>query len=250
MYIPNTMPITATEMYDFLEPAIEDGIFDTITIVDIGSALSGKGLECTQNGNTILTIWCDIADGVGQWYFIPHPASGINPDGSASESVRSVGITVSNTEGAWCFMRCKGGYGFMYWMPSSSYTIAAMFFIAKGSNGKTAFLSHGDYSQYYGYRDSHNQTLSATLVSGTMFPIQFGDNTNLDIWNKGILTNCNAVSADRTILQQIPIVGERGSTAYFTTLFVRTAVQEPVHGRQLLGDHYYGCLSNFAILDD
>lgn len=249
MYIPNTMPKTPEEMYDFLEPTIEDGIFDSISIVDDSTSLSGKLILCAQSGNTILTIWPDISSGLGTWYFIPHPAEGVNPDSPASTHIRSVNVAATDTETDWCFMRCHGGVGFMYWPYTNSNVTASVFFIAKGSNGKTAFLSHGENINDL-KASSYGQTRNAVSLVGTMCPTQFGDNKNLSLWSSGVHTYCNSTSADRTILQQIPIIGERGSTGYFETLFVRTAVQEPTYGRQLLGDHYYGCLSNFAILDD
>lgn len=250
MYIPNTMPKNATEMYDFLEPSIADGLFDSIAIVDDQTALGGKRLECSQNGNIILTIVADIADGSGEWYFIPHPAEGVNPDTNTSDEIRSVGITVTDTEADWCMMRCSGGIGFFYWHVNSSTPIAAIF-VGKTSDNKTAFLSHG--KSQYDYAVSSGQTKNAihrNTASGVMYPIKFGDNTALSLWANGVFTCCDCIDADRTILREIPVVGERGSSDLFTTLFIRTATQVPTYGRQKIGDHYYGCLSNFAILDD
>lgn len=246
MYIPNTMPSTIAEMYDFLEPTIEDGLFDAINETTVSGV---DALECTQGGNTILTILLGAIS--GYWTFIPHPTDGINPDDEGT-IVRSPVCAITNVEGDWCFMRCKGGVGFMYWQRNNSVTSANIFFIGKGTNGKTAFLSRGQGISGDDYNASGwAQTLNAFRTSRIrVFPIQFGDNTNLSLWQYGAYVSCWSTDADRTILQQLPIVGERGSTAYFTTLFARTAAQEPTHGRQLLGDHYYGCLGNFAIRDD
>lgn len=247
MYIPNTMPSTIAEMYDFLEPTIEDGLFDAINETTVSGV---DALECTQDGNTILTILLGAIS--GYWSFIPHPADGIDPDDGGGSIMRSPVFLITNVESDWCFMRCKGGVGFMHWEHTSATRSANIFFIGKGSNGKTAFLARGHSISGDDYNNSGNsQTLNAFRASRIrVFPIQFGDNTSLSLWQYGAYVSCWSTDADRTILQQLPIVGERGSTAYLTTIFVRAAAQEPTRGRQLLGDHYYGCLGNFAILDD
>ncbi|MBQ8922347.1 MAG: hypothetical protein IJ060_09340 [Oscillospiraceae bacterium] len=223
MYIPNTMPLTLAEMLDFLQPTVEDGLFDSVAYDDADSPTK---IVCTQNGNTILDI--SSANNGHGWYFVPYISAGTAATGFG---VNVLAYTA----------RCKGGVYFRSTNtggPNYYFT----FIIAKTGSGKTGFI------QFNSQMIAVGASLAPVLYSRC-----FGDDTSLSLYTYGYLVACNYTSAtvaDRTILTKLPVVGARGSTDAFSSVFVRSLFQFVNDGQQSIGGKTYGCIDMFAILDE
>lgn len=218
MIIPS-IPTTLAEMLNFLQPTVQDGLFDSVAYDDADTPTK---IVCTQGGNTILEI---TASG-SIFTFNPYVADGIAATGR--------GMTTPLSS---CF-RCKGGVYFISNLkgaPEYYYR----FVIAKTSSGKTGFIKLSNVQVN-------------TEAALRLYPTCYGDNTSLNIYTNGycIYMNYYNQTYDRTVLSKIPVAGENGSTDYFTGCFIRSAFQFAETGVQSIGGKSYGCSDCFAILDE
>lgn len=228
MYIPSTIPSSLSEMLDFLTPTILDGLFDS---VEYDNESSPTKIVCTQNGNTIL----EISYQTNQWTFTPFISSGV--------SWHEVTVNISYTSASFLlFMRCKGGFGIVQRSQSTSYKWGII--CGKASNEKTTcVMLDGAGNQ----ADNIDAEITGSTVN--CYTVTFGDDTSLamatSLWQETRIVN-----ADRTILGEIPVIGRYGSTDYMTTVYFRKVCQFKQNGAQIIGGRQYGCIYNFAILDE
>ena len=133
-------------------------------------------------------------------------------------------------------MRCAGGVLFKADI-SSYYFCFAIVKTGKGTPGLIAY--------------SEPKGLNASSFTREMayFTACFGDNTSLLLYTNGFTVYSNGLT-DRTALTKLPVVGERGSTDYFTGAFVRNTVQILDAGEQIIGGKHYGCDGYIALLDE
>ncbi len=214
MFIPNSVPSALAEMLAFLEPAVSDGLFDSVAYDDQSSPTK---IVCTQGGNVILDV---VYGASGSWGFIPYIAQGV----AASQNMHYVPAG-SRTWASAC--RCKGG---IYFIDSDNQIGWA---IAKTTNGQTGFICHALDNPYT-----------------TFVPTRFGDDTALRIYQSGWQDFWYAGNAsDRTALTKIPVAGTNGCTDCFTTVFIRKMVQFRDNGVQMIGGKKYGCIGLLAIFD-
>ena len=229
MYIPNTLPATLAEMLAFLQPTVGDGLFDSVAYDNESSPTK---IVCTQNGNTIL----DISVSDAKWNFLPYAADGITGNGITGMRYMTAAY------------RCKGGVLIAGNNGAGDATFTRWnFLIAKTSagGGKTGFVRVG----------TSGYNAPQVYVNGgrTFHTTCFGDSTSAQLFTGGFSVYIHYTAGtpyDRTILTKLPVVGEPGSTDYFTTAAVRNCVQFYEDGEQIIGGKQYGCAQAFAILDE
>lgn len=218
MFIPDHAPETLAEMYAFLLPSVGDGLFDDVSFDDPDNPTK---LVCTQNGHPVAAMTVVNND----WIIAPYAAQG-----SSAEYYRSFnGYPLATV------MRCTGGICFTSVSDSGSRHV---FVIAKTSDGQTGCLYFTHLITFY-----PDDRL-------TFYPTCFGDNTALALYSHGFVVSGNLGSADRTILTRLPVVGQRGSTGFFSGVFMRNVMQFNDNGEQIIGGKHYGCLYHIALLDE
>jgi len=218
MFIPDYAPSSLAEMYAFLLPSAEDGLFDSVSL---NEPETPSEIICRKNGHVILRMTC--ADSV--WRITPYVADGI----AASSNRCFLGYRIANA------VRCAGGISFV------SNTVSGLryvFLIAKTSDGKTGCISFSQHDSY-----TENERLH-------LYPVCCGDNTALDLYTRGYEIITNFSGADRTILTRIPVVGTRGCTEYFTGAYVRNVMQCGGNEEQIIGGNHYGCFQHIALWDE
>lgn len=258
MYIPENRLSTLEDMYNFLRRGIEDGsLFKTVYYVDSNgdvtqSASDAVAIQCTDSDDHIILEVSASVNGDSQFGFFPYV------NGTKITTVpHFTPIWKSNSYS----MQCTGGMMFLSTYSSSSDPKQAAstdsnyyFIIGKTKSGKTAFASTKYASgfgvpmnlPYYIY-GSHDYAWSSYPI----YPTSYSDNTELAAYSTGYpITALQPAVSDRTIFSYIPIIGARGSTDYFDTVFARTRAQYLEDGIQIVDDKYYGILGLFAILDD
>lgn len=216
MYIPNTVPSTLAGMLEFLQPTVQDGLFDSVAY---DNADNPTKIVCTQDGNTILEI---------------SSPSGYLIYRSPEDTVTVSFVNYGAASGIMFAARCSGG---VMILSNTSYGVYVFLIIGKTSAGKTGFLTGT-------VNDPANLAASVKYT-----PICYGDDTTLSL-AQGYTITSNYAAADRTILSKIPVVGSWGSTDYFTTIFSRNVSQYSNTGVQLIGGKRYGCMYFVAITDD
>lgn len=221
MYIPDQVPNSLTTMMEFLQPTIEDGLFDDIVYDDESSPTK---IICKQNGVGIFETYMSE----GQWYFMPYIGSEGNVPSSDNHYAYMILAFAARCKGGVMFRSNNQGSPFFYFN----------FIIGKTNTGKTGFI------KFTGNRYEH--TVS------TYYTTCFDDNTLTYLYQYGYLVGINyqASTADRTILTTIPVNGGVGTTDYFETVKIRTLVQFVETGVQIIDDKKYGCIDTIAILDE
>lgn len=220
MYIPNTVPQSLEEMMEFLQPTIEDGLFDAIEYDNVSSP---PRIICKQNEDKIFETYMDY----GQWYFIPYIG------GAQSD------INHYSTMNLGFVARCKGGIMFRSTFQGGPYYYNN-FVIGKTNTGKTGFIQFNRINKY-----SHTSVGYYTTC--------FEDDTSSYLYQYGYLVGINYsndTTTDRTILTTIPVNGRTGIIDYFETVKIRTLVQFVETGVQIIDDKKYGCIDTIAILDE
>ena len=210
MYISNTAITTLQGMLEFLQPTVEDGLFDSVVI-------DSNVIKCSKDDTVLLTI---NTDNQGVFGFYPK----LNASTQASGAHALIGRANK-------VMRCKGGFAIID-TQNEQKTFAA----ARTSNDKTAFMVA-------------SRNVYSTSYEVIYYSTCYGDNTSLSMYFDGFRIRNNTAS-DRTILSKIPVVGVYGSTDYFTTAFSRNCVQFAEDGLQIIGGKKYGCYGAIAILDE
>lgn len=234
MFIPSTMPENLADMLAFLQPSVEDGLFDSVEYDDADNPTK---IICTQSGKRIL----DVVFGDYTFTFTPYYAE----NAPVTQSARKGFINTQYTgETYYLCMRCKGGIGLV--SRSLANNRKSFIMIGKCTNGKTAFVTGASV----GNTNDDIIPKAPNSYTGVMVTC-FGDSTGLAMYSKALYCVVTAsISADRTILRDIPICGTYGSTDKFSTLFVREVMQYPNNGEQTIGGKKYGCIYDFAILDE
>lgn len=217
MYIPNSIPTTLAAMQEFLQPMVADGFFDEVSI-----SHDETTLNCWQGGVIILVM--NITN--GSWTFTPIVDTGTPATGSHVYSEHALEFVC----------RCSGG---AYFRSVSQSSLKYEFVIGKTNAGITGFIQVQVTNSYNPSNGSLN------LYTSTNF-----DKTNLLIYSNGYRITTNYGGADRTILSNIPVAGQLGSTDYLTTVFVRNVVQFTDTGEQLIDGVKYYCVWHFAIIDE
>ena len=236
MYVPNTVPSNITEMTDFLLLGVEKKIFDKV-ICD------SEKIECIQNDNVVLEVIFDSVNNIFAFY--PKYKNLINSDEHHTGRFYPYSNSTPTNLGAYAnCMICEKGIVFCSQTNrlSGTYNFYAVC-IGKGDKDQTVIITSYFPSGYPVY-----PLLQQVVIS--FFPNTFEDNTNLSIFNAGNSQYCDLTNSDRTILSEIPIVGERGTTEKVNGIYFRKAVQFPDNGQQIIGNRKYGCLSFFAVLDE
>ena len=210
MYISDTQITTIQGMLEFLQPTVEDGLFDSVVLVN-------SIIRCTKDDIELLLV---NPDGNGVFGFYPK----LNASTQASGAHALIGRANKA-------MRCKGGFAIID-TQSEQKTFAA----ARTSNDKTAFMVS-------------NRNAFTTGSGIRWHTTCYGDATSLNMYTYGYDMIMNYAN-DRTILNKIPVVGVYGSTDYFTTAFARSCVQFAENGLQMIGGKKYGCYGVIAILDE
>ena len=210
MYISETAISTLQEMLEFLQPTVDDGLFDSVVI-------DSSVINCSKDDTIILVINTD-----NQGVF------GFYPKLDASTQASSPHALICRANKA---MRCKGGFAIID-TQSEQNTFAA----ARTSNDKTAFMVA-------------NRIAFISGSGVKWYTTCYGDATSLNMYTYGYDMGMNYAN-DRTILNKIPVVGVYGSTDYFTTAFSRSCVQFAENGLQMIGGKKYGCYGVIAILDE
>ncbi len=224
MYVLNAMPATLAAMLEFLQPTVEDGLFDS---VEYDNESNPTKIVCTKDSNVIL----DVSGSNKSWDFKPYVASG-----TAASTNHAYSTNSSATK--WKLIRCTGG---VYLRASFDDGSGAMFIMAKTSGEKTGFI-------YASPPSTGNFNVDFVSKDVTYYTTCFGDDTTLALYANGYYVHNNRV-ADRTILTKLPVVGSQGSTDYFSTAFVRNVVQYAQEGVQQIGSKKYGC-SHFMAIED
>lgn len=207
---------TLSDMKAILEGMGTD-FFDTVAYDDEAEPTK---IVCTQDGHTIL----EVSKSSTNWTFTPFIA-----DGAGANTYHCF-----NNSPISSMYRFSGGLCIADYMHSPR----KFFAIGKTSANKTGFVAY-----------STPQSI-VVKASSTYYPTSFGDTPDLWIYTDGYIVQTNSATADRTILSKLPIVGARGSTDAFTSIFVRNAVQFAEDGQQMIGGQLYGCVKFLAFTDD
>lgn len=229
MYIPNTMPATLADMFDFLEPGTETGIFDSVEYHYPSENEDPDYILCNKDNSALFRVALNATNNNIK----------INPyvNGVVLEASSANHLFDSNI--SYC-MRCAGGFLFIGRSVSGSRQV---FVIAK--------LSDGNTGSFRTTETSDPTSSNFNNYNNAIYPTGPNDNTNLKIYKSGWTIRANyATDMDRTILAKIPFAGAYGSTGTFSTAFIRTAVQFYDTGEQIIGEKHYGCMLHFAILDE
>ncbi len=228
MIIPDTMPTTLPEMVSLLEPLKTNGIFDSITYDD---SVSPAVVRCSKSNVEYLQIFS--YEGAGFTFTIVIPDA---YGGSFSHSLYAIENAAV----------CKFGAYFYY--GGSSYF--RRFVIARSHSGKPAFICASDFPTLSLMQAQNPGSYPSTHIG--MHVRSHDDNPDLTLYKYGYFTAvmCNSAQPDKTYLQYIPISGERGSTDYFETVFIRVIPQYYEDGEQIIDGKKYGCIDVFAFTDD
>lgn len=230
MYIPNTMPATLADMFDFLEPGTETGLFDSVEYHYPSESEDPDYILCNKDNSTLFRVALYAAS--NNIRIIPY-VNGVELD------ISSGAARLFNSRIDYC-MRCAGGFLFIGGSVSGSRQV---FVIAKLSDGNTGSFGTAEVSS--------PSSGNFNTTNSTIYPTGPNDNTDLKIYKSGWkIQAVHATDMDRTILSKIPFAGAYGSTGTFSTAFIRTAVQFYDTGEQIIGEKHYGCMFHFAILDE
>lgn len=230
MYIPNTMPATLADMFDFLEPGTETGLFDSVEYHYPSENEDPDYILCNKDDGTLFRVALNASN--NHIKIIPY-VNGVELD-SGSGAAHLFDATIN-----YC-MRCAGGFLFIGGSVSGSRQVIA---IAKLSDGNTGSFATSEVST--------PSSSNFNTYNSTIYPTGPNDNTDLKIYKTGWkIQAVHATDMDRTILAKVPFAGAYGSTGTFSTAFIRTAVQFYDTGEQIIGGKHYGCMFHFAILDE
>ena len=229
MYIPNTMPATLADMFDFLEPGTETGLFDSVEYHYPSENEDPDYILCNKDNSILFRVALNTS--TNNIKIIPY-VNGVELDASSASHLFDSRI-------GYC-MRCAGGFLFIGGSVSGSRQVIV---IAKLSDGNTGSFATSEVSS--------PSTTNFNNYNSPIYPTGPNDNTDLKIYKSGWKVQAvYATDMDRTILAKIPFAGAYGSTGTFSTAFIRAAVQFYDTGEQIIGGKHYGCMLHIAILDE
>lgn len=215
MYIPDTIPSTLEEMYDFLTPSVTDGLFDSI---EYDNDSNPSYIKCIQDDNIICLI-----ENIGNRFNITPYIRDQQPDSYATWGDAPITFAV----------RCK--HGICLRANVSSYYF--YFIFSKTNAGKTGIIAG---------------TMSPVISVGTktIRTSCFGDDINNNLYISGFNFYPNG-SSDRTIFNIVPVTGNASNNIdYYTGCLLRNCYQFAEDGEQIINNKKYYCVNSFAILDE
>lgn len=214
MYIPDAIPSTLEEMYNFLSPSVTDGLFSSVEY-DNNPAY----INCIQDEKIICQISCNSTN----FNMIPYIGNSQTSDTSRYWSGASITFA----------LRCKHGICFRANVSNDYF-----YFIFSTTNaGKTGIIT----AVMPRVLDTDPKTIKTNYS---------GDDINNTLYTNGFKFLPNGLN-DRTIFNIIPVTGNVSNNIdYYTGCLLRNCYQFAEDGEQIIDNKKYYCVNSFAILDE